>query len=397
MQRFVEISKTGLTSVVLHPLRSAVTILSVLAVLLPYLVGLGISKGIQEEADVSVRAGADLYVSGWQLGAKSAVPTSAGQEIARIDGVVEVVPRIVGAIVLGRNRENAVLLGLPTEKFPGGIVCIEGRLPQPGPLLELVVGTELARRLHLTVGAVLPPFYHNDQQGDRLAKVVGVFRSDVSLWQANLILTTLENAATIFGQTNLVTDYLVYCRPGYQSEVRAQILQTIRFKSGPDTVVQPRVVGREELQALFPQGLLHREGIFNLHFTLAFAVAILVVLATSGFGLSERRREIGILKAIGWQTDEILLRSLVESLFLSLSGAALAILLSFVWLKWLNGFWIASVFLSGLDVMPSVQVPSRLAPVPVLLAVLVSFVVVLTGTLYSTWRAAIAAPVEAMR
>ena len=132
-------------------------------------------------------------------------------------------------------------------------------------------------------------------------------------------------------------------------------------------------------------------------FVLAFAGGIPILLVTSGFGLSERRREIGILKAIGWQTDEILLRSLVESLLLSLAGASISILLAFIWLKLFNGYWIASIFLTGVDAAPSFRVPSQMTPVPALLAFLFSFVLVMSGTLYSTWRAATAEPMEAMR
>jgi ABC-type antimicrobial peptide transport system permease subunit len=142
---------------------------------------------------------------------------------------------------------------------------------------------------------------------------------------------------------------------------------------------------------------MHREGVFNLHFLLAFVVGILVILVNSGFGLPERRREIGILKATGWQTDEVLLRSAVESFLLALAGASLAVILAFVWLKWLNGYWIASIFLTGVDAAPGFRVPFRLTPIPVLLAFLIGLTVVLSGTLYSSWRAATAAPIEAMR
>ena len=39
----------------------------------------------------------------------------------------------------------------------------------------------------------------------------------------------------------------------------------------------------------------------------------------------------------------------------------------------------------------------RLTPVPALLGFLIAFVVVLSGTLYSSWRAATAPPFEAIR
>ena len=397
MRYFIEIARTGLTAVLLHPLRSVVTTACVVVLMLPFLVGLALSKGVEEEARDSIRFGADLYVSGDQFGRRVPVPLEAVNRIRKIDGVLEVTPRIVGSVVLGVQNENAVLVGMPVERFPPAVNCVEGRLPRTGNRNELVVGAELARRLKLHVGDLLPPFYHNPK-GDRISEVVGLFDSDVSLWQARLILTSFDTAAEIFDQPGLATDLLVECRSGYQESVTSTIQRGIAFSQGPaNAAVRAHVTSREELQATIPAGVLHRGGIFNLHFVLAFAVGIPVVLVTSGLGLSERRREVGILKATGWQTDEVLLRGAVESFVLSLAAACIAILLAFVWLQWLNGYWIASLFLNGVDTIPALRVPFHLAPVPALLSFLLSFVLVMTGTLYSSWRAATVAPIEAMR
>ncbi|HMF17756.1 MAG TPA: FtsX-like permease family protein [Gemmataceae bacterium] len=395
MRKLLAISETGLTALLLHPVRSLATVSAILVVLVPYLVGLGMSKGIQEEAEASISFGADLYVSGSQFGQKVPVSRALQKELEAIEGVTEVVPRIVGAMTLGKNRENAVVLGLPLDKCPTTISCVVGRMPQPSTLNELVIGSELAGRLKLEVGSILPPFYRN-AKGERLSKVVGVFRADFPLWQSRLVLTSLDTAAIFFDQPGQVSDFLVYCRPGYQAHVRAQILKST-FSGTKGEGPRLQVAAREELQALMPAGLLHREGIFNLHFSLAFAVGILAILVTSGFGLRERRREIGVLKATGWQTDEILLRSLVESLLLSWAAATLALLVAFVWLNWFNGFWIASIFLAGVETVPGFKVPFHLTPIPAFLAFLVSFVVVLTGSLFSSWRTAIVTPMEAMR
>src|SRR5262249_25099192 len=173
----------------------------------------------------------------------------------------------------------------------------------------------------------------------------------------------------------------------YQEQVRKAIVRQVALGGG-----RPRVTAREELADQLPRGLMQREGVFTALFVLAFAVALLVVLVTSGLGLAERRREVGILKATGWQTDELLLRSLTESCLLSLAGASLAVVLAFVWLGGLNGYGIAGVFLAGVDSAPGFRVPFRLTPAPALLGFLVAFVVVLSGSLFSTLRAAIAPP-----
>jgi ABC-type lipoprotein release transport system permease subunit len=397
MNTLLAIAYTGVVAVIQYPLRSVATVVCVVAILLPYVAGLGLSKGLQQQAANAVHFGADLYVTGEQFGREVPVPVAAAKQIREIDGVTDVVSRIVARIVLGKNREEAVLVGLPVEHFPEGVSCVEGDLPHAGSLNELVVGTELARQLGLHVGSVIPPFYHNPK-GDRLSKVVGIFKSDVSIWEANLVLTTFQSASAICNQDGLATDLLVSCRPGYQASVISAVLRMPAVSSGGTAATMGlKVTSREDLQGLLPRGLLHREGIFDLVFLVAFVVGILTILVTAGVGTSERRREIGILKATGWQTDEILFRSLVETALLSVAGASLAIILAFLWLRVLNGYWIASIFLAGVDVRPGFPVPFRLAPVPVLLAVLISTIIVMTGTVYSTWRAAVVPPREAMR
>src|SRR5215468_8615780 len=98
MRRLLEIALTGLVSVRLHPLRSLVSFLAVVVVLLPFLVGVALAQGLEADAETSARLGADLYVKGSQFGRPVPVPLKAKDAIQRIEGVTAVVPRIVGEV-----------------------------------------------------------------------------------------------------------------------------------------------------------------------------------------------------------------------------------------------------------------------------------------------------------
>jgi ABC-type lipoprotein release transport system permease subunit len=397
MVHLLEIAGTGLAAVLLHPLRSLVCVVALAAVLVPYLVGMALSQGLQAEAEASARFGADLYVTGGRFGRPAPLPREAAQQIRQMDGVADASPRIVGEIVLGKDRIPAVLVGLPEERLTDWHEAVDGKLPQPGGPYELVIGTTLADLLHLEIGATLPPFYRNDR-GERLARVVGIFRRECPPWEARLVLTTLDSAAEIFDQPHAITDVLVTCRRGYQAAVARRLAELPFFSHLQQSdSVRVRVTSREELVAVLPSGLLHRGGVFQLHFVLAFAVGILVLFVTSGLGLAERRREIGILKATGWQTDEILLRGGVESLCLSMAAACGALLLAWLWLRVGNAYGVASYFLAGVGTAPDFPVPFRLAPVPALLGFVIALALVMTGTLYPSYRAATTPPREAMR
>jgi ABC-type lipoprotein release transport system permease subunit len=396
MRHPLAVARTGLDAVCLHPLRSTVTVAALIVILLPFLVGVALADGLAAEAEAAARSGADLYVAGSQFGRPVPIPLTAVAKLRQIDGVTAVVPRIVGEVALGKDAEPAVMVGLPPDQFPAWAANINGAAP--GGRQELVVGPVLAHRLHLTAGSMIPPFYRNDREGERVSRVVGVLRPDAPRWQSRLVLTSFDTAAAVFDQRGLATDLLVTCRPGYEAAVSRSIQHELVFPSATgDGSVRVRVMTRDVLLARLPRGVRQREGAFALHFVLAFVVGVLVVLITSGVGLTERRREVGILKATGWQTDEVLLRGFAESVALGLVAAALAVLLAWGWLGGLNGYGVAAVFLLDDDMIPGMAVPYRLAPVPVLLGVVLALALVLSGTLYATWRAAIAAPLDAIR
>jgi ABC-type lipoprotein release transport system permease subunit len=397
MRRLFDMIEVGVHALILNRMRSVATVFALLAGLVPYLVGLGISKGIEQEAESSVRFGADLYVTGAEFGRWSPVPLAEADQISRIPGVTRVSPRIVGTIALGKEGRRAVVVGLSPDQLPAWSPSVDGELPHPGSRNELVVGSGLARHLGLKKDSIVPPFYRNDRQGEHLCRVVGIFRFDGPFWQTNLILTSLETAAEILDQPGLATELLVYCQPDQEASVARAITQVADLTNAAGNPLRLRVTSRAETLARLSAEPLRRESLFSLHFLLLFVSSMLAILVTSGVGSEQRRREIGILKATGWQTDQILLRGAVESCCLSLLGACIALIAAWVWLRLFNGYGIAAYFLVGAEEWNDLRIPFKMAPIPILFAVVLSFAMVSIGSLYSSWRLAVVPPREAIR
>src|SRR6059058_2020503 len=100
MRYFLEIARTGLTAILLHPLRSVVTTACVVVLLLPFLVGLALSKGVEHEARASIRFGADLYVSGDQIGRRVPSRWRPSTKSARSTGFKKLFPGLWAASFL---------------------------------------------------------------------------------------------------------------------------------------------------------------------------------------------------------------------------------------------------------------------------------------------------------
>jgi ABC-type lipoprotein release transport system permease subunit len=397
MGGFPAIVRSGLAAVLLHPLRSGAITACVVALLLPFIAGLAISEGLGDEAAAAARAGPDLVVTAVRFGRPAPIPEEAAETLRAIPGVASVRARIVGAVDIGAAPERAVLVGVDPADLPPDLRCVEGRLFRPGGGLELVFGSRLAKRLALVPGSPIPPFFQN-RGGLRVPMVVGVFRSGLPMWEANVILASLDSARLVFDERGTVTQLLVTCREGYSLPVREAISRIPSLATpGAEEPLAPRISARADVEARLAGGAAFGAGVFALHFVLLFAAAIPLLVVATGAGLRDRRRETGILKMLGWGTDEVILRCLVESLVLAAAGAAIAVLLAALWLGPLEARGIAAVLLPGADAVPGFEVPWRLAPGPIVVGAALSFVLVLTGTIPSNWRAAAAEPMETMR
>jgi len=113
---------------------------------------------------------------------------------------------------------------------------------------------------------------------------------------------------------------------------------------------------------------------------LAGGVSILIVMLIS---VIERRKEFGILKAVGWKGSNVVFSVLIESLTLSVIGAAVGIGAGY------GGICLArNIIISDIGIVTP-QLFIGVILFGVLLGVL--------GGIYPAWRASRVAPMEILR
>ena len=111
----------------------------------------------------------------------------------------------------------------------------------------------------------------------------------------------------------------------------------------------------------------------------------------------EEKREIGILKAIGWETGDILRMKLWESALLSLTALLIGYLLAW-WQVFYAGGRLFTPVLKGWSVLyPDFRLTPAVGLAQILVLLAVTTLPYMVATLIPGWRAAITDPDAAMR
>jgi putative ABC transport system permease protein len=306
----------------------------------------------------------------------SVLDAKLGDEIQKIPGVKEVNGGLVDFTTLEELGTDAVVIqgwepGSPLMKkleiLPGG------RLIEPGDSKCILLGEELARALEKKVGDKIPLF----ESGD--FTVVGLFRSPITYETRSMVLS-LSDLQKFMGRAGQVTGFAVIVdHPEDAAEV-ARIRDAI-------TALAPRIDAKTADESVSTTTEIR---FIRAMSWITSAIAIIIggvgMLNTMIMSVSERTKEIGILRAIGWRQWRIIRMILTESVLLSLTGGVI-------------GSFSAVGLTHLLGKHPSVAglIDTHITMPVVGFGILSALAVGLLGAAYPAYRGAQLLPTEALR
>jgi len=369
-----------------NPLRSASVILCLIAILSPFVTAIAICEGIKFQYANILKEGGDLYVSRDSYGSNAPIELSLIERFEAIQGITKVIPRVIGRTYV-KGKFMAVL-GISSASIPPSIQLISGREPKAKG--EVILGQSAAEYLNLKVGSR----FSIDRNPGQVWQIVGLFRSTFTIWNADLLIMNFEDTCELFGVRGEATDFLIYTRPGYEQIVD----KVIQVREEGEAARPPlRVQTRDLIDRYSQRGFNIRAGVFAAFYSIVFALAIPSIGILSGFSQMERRREVGVMKALGWQTPEVLGMVAWENLILSLISIPFILVVATAWIHLFDGTGIAPFFIAGINIIMPFAIPSRIFPIPFFLSIMMALILTMVGTIYSTWRTAVVPPSEAMK
>jgi ABC-type lipoprotein release transport system permease subunit len=278
-----------------------------------------LTDGIRREFALGIEGAPDLTVQVLTGGRPGLVPAGTLSELASRRGVRSVEPRVWGYLYVPSLEANLTVVGVrPGARAGEGAELVDGRLPEAAH--EMAIGAALARRLGLRPGDQMA---FPKPGGFHLLRVVGVFRAASELRTADLLLTQEGDARTVLGvPEGMATDIAIHLGNPDEGAVVTELVE--------ESLPGARVLEKRLLRRTYELTFDERGGIVAA-MGLPALVALLLLAWERLTGLSEgERREIGILKAIGWETRDVLTARVYESVAIALAGTSIGVALAYV-------------------------------------------------------------------
>jgi ABC-type lipoprotein release transport system permease subunit len=330
-------------------------------------------QALKREAGLVLQDAPDMVVQRLVAGRHALIPDGYGEKIGSIRGVSEVRPRFWGYYYDPVSGANYTFMA--ADKTP----------PAPG---SIFIGTGVARISRATDGDLMT--FRSAQGIPTLLQVDKIFPASSELVAADLIITTEEDFRMLFDfPPGEATDLAVTV--GNRNEVATIAAKIV--KQFPET----RPILKSEILRTYDSVFDWRGGMVVV--ILGVAVLSFIIFAwDKATGLSaEERKEIGILKSIGWETGDVMLLKTWEGVIISLTAFLAGVVLAYCHVF----FFSASLFahaLKGWSVLyPEFHLTPAIDPYQLAILFFLTVVPYAVATIIPSWRTATIDPDAAMR
>ncbi|NEW61427.1 ABC transporter permease [Sulfurovum sp. bin170] len=343
-----------------------------------------ITGSIKHELQSTVDALPQITVQKIKAGRHYDIDTSVADEILTIAGVSEAVPRVWGYYYFENAGVNFSVVGI--EQYEAQYKDSFAKLVEKFDFEELSSQSSMVvgRGVKEVMSSSYYKEYFNFIKPDGSLKkvtVAGVFDGDTELESNDMILMSKEDVREIFDmQEGKATDIVVKVpNPEEVTTVASKIKLMY-----PDT----RVISSTDLKISYQNIFDYKSGVFLALFVVALFTFFMIIYDKASGLSSEEKREIGILKAIGWRVDDILKEKFYESFILSFLAYLFGILSAFGFVYLLQAPLLREIFVGYSQLKTSFELPFVFEIQTLFLVFFLSVPIYIAATIIPSWRAA---------
>ncbi len=330
------------------------------------------AEAIKREASIILKGSPEIIVQRLVAGRQELVPVGYIKGIKKIRGVQSVTGRLWGYYfepVVGANFT---------------LMTPEGGAEKG----KIEVGKGILRSMRASEGDILSL---KTCKGNWLVlKIKGALSSESELVSSDLILISEEDFRSVFGiSKGYFTDLTLKVRNSRELVTIAQKIQYLY----PDT----RPIVRDEILRTYDSIFNWRSGIL-LVIMAGAGLAFIIFAWDKASGLSaEEKKEIGILKAIGWETSDVIVMKFWEGTVISLSSFLAGIILAYFHVFFTSSTLFEPVLKGWSVLYPEFRLTPFIDETQVMTLFFLTVLPYTVATIVPSWRAASVDPDSVMR
>jgi ABC-type lipoprotein release transport system permease subunit len=275
-----------------------------------------------------------------------------------------------------------VVMGLDPEFIDAGLF-IDASIERGRSLTKFdtnqgIIGKALAAAFNCRIGDHIEVSSPGLRQ-PVLIEVVGVFDTAVEIYSADLLLVPRATANKILGflDENECSDIMIYMTdPAVVPSAVSTITQTI---DGAYPLT------KDAMQRLAELSFGQKSGLFHLLWFILLLNVLIIAWSMVGQISFNLRKEIGILKAIGWDTEDIILVKTFETITIGII-AVLAGLTTGIAFMLMGAPGIKGLIIGWADIYPDFSIPLYVDATTLFAIVILGIVPLLVGALIPVWR-----------
>ena len=281
-----------------------------------------ISNAIKYELNQTVDVLPQIIVQNIKGGKSYDIKVSIANDILNIAGVENTMARVWGYYFFQRAGVNFSLVGIDSYEI------------QYKKSLEKVATTYKVDSEHMVVGIgvkkILDKNYYDKyfnfiKPNGKLKRVqiAGVFDANTQLESNDVIVLSKDTLREIFDMDeNMATDIVVKVNNPIEISTVASKIK--------EQYPNMRIVTNEDLKISYKKIFDYKSGIFLTLFIISLFTFFMIIYDKASGLSSEQRKEIGILKALGWSVDDILKLKFIEGFIISIFSYFLGIFIAFM-------------------------------------------------------------------
>lgn len=343
-----------------------------------------ISNSIKHELNSTLKTLPQITIQKLKAGRHYDMNLSDVDEILNIAGVSDAIPRVWGYYYFANMGTNFSIIGIDEFENQYKQTLVEATKTNDFTKAldenSMIVGEGVKKALEENYYKEYFNFIKPDGTFKKV-NIGGVFKASTNLESNDTILLPKQIALEIFGmEEDKITDIVVKVANPEEILTVASKIQIIF----PDA----RIITNKDLEISYQNIFDYKSGIFLALFVVSIFTFFIIVYDKASGMSSEEKREIGVLKALGWKIEDVLKEKFYESFIISFLGYIIGILIALSFVYIFNAPLLNNIFTGYSELKTDFELPFIIDYNTLFLIFFLTVPIYIASTIIPSWRSA---------